>query len=96
MRQNKGGNEDKTSKILDHPSQLSEQDMMKRSGGVGSANSKYDVAFEDDENSEFIVAVDTDGLVRQRIESSNKKMMAVYTRNPYKVKSIDAIKQLEK
>lgn len=65
---------------------------MKRSGGVGSAQSKYEasnVAFEDDEIIEF---PDTDDVVRQRIENSNKKMMAVYTRNPYKVQSIDAIK----
>lgn len=58
--------------------------MMKRSGGVGSAHSKYDVLFEDEEDSGF-AAVDTDDLVRQRIENSNRKMMAVYTRNPYKV-----------
>ena len=65
--------------------------MMKRSGGVGSTQSKYDVQFEDDEISEF-GAVDTDDLVRQRIETSNKKMMAIYTRNPYKVRSIDNIR----
>ena len=68
---------------------------MKRSGGVGSTHSKCDVPFEDDEISE-LAGVDTDDLVRQRIESSNKKMMAVYTRNPYKVHSIDTIRQLEK
>ena len=70
--------------------------MMKRSGGVGSTQSKFDVPFEDEEISELPPEIDTDDVVKQRIENSNRKMMAVYTRNPYKVQSIDTIRQLEK